>query len=268
MPNPYGVGMGTQIYAGTSGYSFKAWRGTFYPSELAADQWLAYYAKQLPSVEINNTFYRMPKSHVVEQWRDSVATSFRFVIKASRRVTHQQRLRDCEETTAYLIEKTNLLGNRLGAVLFQLPPNMRLDVERLQRFQATLPPDYPAVFEFRHESWNDAKVRQTLRDHGHAQVISHDEGAMPGRLAKNDCLYVRLRAPEYSTSDLETFAQRIEKTQAKQAFVFFKHEDDASGAASAQQFMDIIRSNASSARAPKRAPRKNVDTSRSRKQAG
>ncbi len=254
----------TRLYTGTSGYSFKQWRGPFYPQDLATDEWLRYYASNLPSVEINNSFYRMPKTKVVEHWRDSVDADFRFVIKASRRITHQQRLRNCEDTTDYLINKTDLLGPNLGAVLFQLPPNMPLDIDRLCAFQDTLPANYPAAFEFRHPSWQDAKVNACLKERGHTRVFSHTDGPLPTRLAKSDRLYLRLRSETYTDKDLQTLATRIEKVGASEAFVFFKHEEEAAGVKLAQQLLST--QNKSVAKpTPKRAARKGNAAANSKK---
>ncbi len=245
--------MATKIRAGTSGYSYKEWKGPFYPDDLPQDQWLNYYAKQLPTVEINNTFYRMPRTHVVEAWRDSVPASFRFVIKASRRITHQSRLKDAEESTGYLIKRAETLGKKLGAVLFQLPPYMQLNLERLQTFQDLLPADLPAAFEFRHESWLDPAVDETLRDHGHARVLSHDESSGKVAVPEGKLVYLRLRAFNYTPAALRKWHTQIEASGARNAFVFFKHEDEGAGPAMAKKFLNIV-SGAAPARAPRKAP--------------
>ncbi len=230
--------MSTQILAGTSGYSYKEWRGKFYPPDVHQDEWLTYYAGRLPTVEINNTFYRMPHSHVVETWRDSVPETFRFVIKASRRITHQKQLKDAEEPLGYLLSRAAILGDRLGALLFQLPPYLRANVERLQRFQALLPEDVPVAFEFRHESWRDPIVTETLAERGHARVVSHETGE-PEVIEAGPLVYLRLRAPDYSDADLVGWHERIDAGGARQAYVFFKHEDEAGGPELAERFLSL-----------------------------
>ncbi|MDJ0789879.1 MAG: DUF72 domain-containing protein, partial [Myxococcota bacterium] len=141
------------VGVGTSGFAYDAWKGVFYPEGLAAKKRLGYYASQLGAVEINNTFYRMPKQSVVEGWAEQVPEDFRFAIKASRRITHFKRLKEADEETGYLLGVTSALGPRLGALLFQLPPNLRHDADRLAAFLDLLPPETPAAFEFRHPSW-------------------------------------------------------------------------------------------------------------------
>jgi uncharacterized protein YecE (DUF72 family) len=255
--------MSTHVLAGTSGYSYKEWRGRFYPPDVHLDEWLSYYASRLPTVEINNTFYRMPRSHVVETWRDSVPASFRFVIKASRRITHQKQLKDAQEPLGYLLHSVRILGDRLGAVLFQLPPYLRADLDRLQRFQALLPEGLPVAFEFRHESWNAPEVNQALTGRGHARVVSHEGGAAdpvePGPL-----VYLRLRAASYSEAELAGWHERIQAGGAREAYVFFKHEDEAGGPELAERFLKMtVTAKAAPGRAARRTGSKTADAARS-----
>jgi uncharacterized protein YecE (DUF72 family) len=231
--------MDLQTRTGTSGYSYKAWKGTFYPEGLSQDEWLSYYASQLPSVEINNTFYRMPRTHVVEAWRDAVPSTFRFVIKASRRITHQSRLKDCEEPTVYLLKRAETMGRKLGAILFQLPPYMRADLDRLKTFQELLPESRRVAFEFRHDSWLDADVDSVLRARNHARVITHNESDKPGDIPDNKLAYLRLRAFKYTDAALRKWQSRISASGAQNAFVFFKHEDDGAGPAMASRYLEI-----------------------------
>ncbi|MGE0622276.1 MAG: DUF72 domain-containing protein [Pseudomonadales bacterium] len=244
--------MSTQVLAGTSGYSYKEWRGRFYPPDVHQDQWLTYYASRLPTVEINNTFYRMPRSHVVETWRDSVPASFRFVIKASRRITHQKQLKDAKEPLGYLLASAAILGERLGALLFQLPPYMRANLERLQSFQDLLPEAVPVAFEFRHESWKDPAVGEALGARGHARVVSH-EGGEPDAIEPGPLVYLRLRAASYTDAELGDWHERIAAGGAREAFVFFKHEDDAGGPELAERFLSMP---GTARAAPKRAARR------------
>ena len=250
--------MTVHVRAGTSGYSYKEWRGSFYPEELGADGWLSFYASQLPAVEINNTFYRMPKTHVVEAWRDAVPDDFRFVLKASRRITHLKRLKEPEEPLGYLVDRARVLGGKLGALLFQLPPNFPRNLERLASFVALLPPDLPAVFEFRHDSWFEAGAAAELADVlGPRGLVVNDDGsgALDARKAMNappsaGPLYFRLRGERYTRTQLQRWLKAIEAHGAGDAFVFFKHEDAGAGPKLARQFLTLA------AATPARAPRK------------
>ena len=244
------------IRAGTSGFSYKEWKGHFYPEDVPQDQWLNYYAGQLPTVEINNTFYRMPKTHVVEAWRDAVPDEFRFVIKATRRITHIKRLNDVAEPTEYLLRAANTLGHKLGAVLFQLPPNMRENLDRLRAFQDLLPEGFPAAFEFRHESWASDETSQALNNHGHARVVAHGDDEPLTDVPKNDLVYLRLRASKYTPAALKKWHGKVSQSGARNAFVFFKHEDAGAGPKMAREFLEVSR------KAPRRAPRKAVATKR------
>lgn len=219
--------MGTKILAGTSGYNYKAWRGHFYPPDVHQDQWLAYYASRLPTVEINNTFYRLPRSHVMETWRDSVPSSFRFVIRGSRRITHQKRLTDCAEPLRDLLSAAEILGEKLGVLLFQLPPDMRVELDRLRAFQRALPAGMPVAFEFLHPSWADAAVDEALRAQGHARVLVHDDGEPAGGIAAWPLVYLRLRATRYTAEALRRWRDAVHETGAGQGFVFFSHEESA-----------------------------------------
>ena len=165
-----------RIDAGTSGYSYKEWCGPFYPEKFAAADMLAFYGERLPSVEINNTFYAMPKAHVLTAWASSVPATFRFVIKASRRITHEQRLVDTADSIAYLAHKLDVLEDRLGAVLFQLPPYMRKDMARLNGFLSALPHGLRSAMEFRHATWFDDEVSQILSD----RAAALDDGIRDG----------------------------------------------------------------------------------------
>src|SRR5437870_199675 len=143
------------LHVGTSGYSYKEWKGNFYPEDLPAKEMLSFYSRRLPSVEINNTFYRLPQPSMIENWKEQVPARFRFSIKATQRIRHIKRLKNCAEETKYLLETASLLEKRLGVVLFQLPPNSKKDSERLRDFLALLPSNTRTAFEFRHESWFD-----------------------------------------------------------------------------------------------------------------
>ena len=229
-------------FAGTSGYSYKEWKGAFYPETIAPTDMLAYYGRHLPAVEINNTFYRMPRTHVLESWRDAVPEGFRFVIKASRRITHQSRLND---DGAFLAERVATLGDRLGCVLFQLPPYLRKNAERLGAFLAGWPRELPAAFEFRHVSWFDEEIMEMLRHRGAAICVSDDgEMALPEVIATTDWLYLRLRGEAYDTPAFTQWLDRANATGASHGFAFFKHEDAGAGPKLAKAFLELAQATA------------------------
>jgi uncharacterized protein YecE (DUF72 family) len=227
-----------KLYAGTSGYSYKEWKGFFYPEKIAPDQMLAFYATRLPAVEINNTFYRLPRKDVLEAWSSQVPASFRFVIKASQKITHMKRLKGADEETRYLMDVVGVLGDKLGVVFFQLPPNFKKDVERLAAFLAALPATVPIAFEFRHASWFDDEAYGLLRSHNVALCLADtDEELEVPLVSTADWGYLRLRRPGYPADELEKWRTWIAGQKWKQAFVFFKHEDEAAGPKMAVEFL-------------------------------
>lgn len=229
-----------KLHVGTSGYSYKEWKGNFYPEDLPAKEMLSYYSRRLPAVEINNTFYRLPQPSMIENWRDQVPAEFCFSIKATQRITHIKRLKNCAEETNYLIETAALLGDRLGVVLFQLPPNSKKDAERLKDFLALLPADKRAAFEFRHESWFDDETFTLLREKDCALVVSDtDEKPLTEIISTANWGYLRLRRVAYEKNDLDEWMKRVQAQKWKDAFVFFKHEDEGTGPKLAAQFLDL-----------------------------
>jgi len=217
------------IIAGASGYSFKEWCGSFYPDKMKPDAMLAWYAERLPTVEINNTFYRMPKTSVLENWAQTTPDNFRFAIKASRRITHDARIKaDAKDSVDYLYRQLAVLGGKLGAVLFQLPPNLKKDLPRLRDFLQMLPPGHRAAFEFRNEGWFDDEVYALLREAQAALVLSEREDNAPPSLVQTAAWgYVRLRLEEYSSDDLKRWAERIAAAGWSETFVYFMHEPTA-----------------------------------------
>ena len=231
-----------RLNAGTSGYSYKEWKGPFYPERLPPREMLRFYAERLPAVEINNTFYRLPKTEVLSSWADQVPEHFRFSIKASRRITHFKRLKDVDDETEYLLRVTSTLGERLGVILFQLPPNLKADLPRLESFLELLPKDLPAAFEFRHDSWRNDKIEQVLADRNLALCVSdtlEEPASVPFPGASWG--YLRLRRENYTRAELAAWAQRIQTHGWNEAFVFFKHEDEAAGPRMAADFLDLAR---------------------------
>ena len=213
---------------GTSGWSYKEWKGSFYPPKLPQDEMLGFYASRFSTVEVNNSFYRIPSEKVLAGWAERAPPDFRFVLKASRRITHNSRLADQDGSLEYFLRAVNPLGERLGPTLFQLPPTFKKDAVRLRDFLARLPKRWPAALEFRHASWFDDEVYDLLRSHD-AALVAVDEDETEGRGAPlvptASWGYFRLRRTAYDTSALEAWAGRIQRAEWTDAYVFLKHED-------------------------------------------
>jgi uncharacterized protein YecE (DUF72 family) len=229
-----------KLHVGTSGYSYKEWKGNFYPEDLPAKEMLSYYSRRLPAVEINNTFYRLPQPGMIENWKTQVPARFRFSIKATQRITHIKRINNVAEETKYLLETCALLEKRLGVVLFQLPPNMKKDADRLTRFLELLPTGARAAFEFRHETWFDDEVFGLLRDRDCALVVSDtDEKPLTEIISTARWGYLRLRRTTYEENDLVAWLKRVQAQKWKDSFIFFKHEDEGTGPKLAARFLDL-----------------------------
>ncbi len=213
---------------GTSGYSYKEWKGGFYPEDLKASEMLPYYAQRLGTVEINNTFYRLPSKKLLDGWSSQVPDTFRFVLKVSQKITHFKRLKGVEEETGYLVESAASLGAKLGALLVQIPPNFARDDERLAAFLALLPAGMRAALEVRNQSWLVPDVFSLLEKHGVALVASQtDEAPEPPIVRTAPWGYLRLRKTAYEPGELTAWARRIADKGWEEAFVFFKHEQIA-----------------------------------------
>jgi len=233
---------GPPVIAGASGYSYKPWRGPFYPEKLPEADMLAYYAERLPTVEINNTFYRMPRESVLEAWAEKTPAAFRFALKAPQRITHQLRLKEAGEATGFFFRVAESLGGKLGPALFQLPPYMRQDLPLLEAFLGGLPKGRRVAFEFRHASWFDDAVYAALKAHDIALCINDtedDERSAP-LVATAGWGYLRLRRPDYPDVALKNWAARIGKQPWSDAFVFFKHEDEGAAPRLAARLMELI----------------------------
>jgi uncharacterized protein YecE (DUF72 family) len=218
-----------QLSVGTSGWSYKEWKGSFYPADLAPDAMLAYYAARLPSVEINNSFYRIPKESVLLDWAGQVPAGFRFVLKASRRITHIGRLAEEDGSLDYFLRTANVLGDKLGPTLFQCPPSLRKDLPRLRAFLARVPRTWRAALEFRHASWFGDEVYDALREHDVALVaVDEDEREGPGAplVPTASWGYLRLRRTDYPDAALATWLERIRAQPWGEAFAFLKHDED------------------------------------------
>lgn len=230
-----------QMLTGTSGYSYKEWLGHFYPEKLPAKEMLRYYAERFATVEINNTFYRMPAESMLAGWAGEVPDRFAFTLKAPRHITHVKRLRETEATVAEFLRRAAVLGGKLGMVLFQLPPFLRKDLPRLRDFLAMLPSDRRVAFEFRHASWQDDEVYDALRARAAALCVADtDEGDTPF-VATSDCGYLRLRRTHYDDGALTAWVERISAQPLARAYVYFKHEDEALGTRFAQRFDELWR---------------------------
>ena len=219
-----------KIRAGASGYSFKEWCGPFYPEKTKPEAMLPWYSERLPTVEINNTFYRMPRPEVLANWAACTPEPFRFAIKASRRITHMSRIKaeSSAEPLGFLYKNLASLGAKRGPVLFQLPPNMKKDLPRLEAFLQLLPADHRAAFEFRNDSWFEDDVYAALKGAGAALVLSEREDASPPPMVETAPWgYVRLRLENYSEDDLRRWAGRLAATGWSDSFVYFMHEPTA-----------------------------------------
>jgi uncharacterized protein YecE (DUF72 family) len=220
-----------ELRAGASGFSYKEWKGPFYPPGCKPEEMLAYYAQRLPTVEINNPFYRMPKRSVFEAWTTQVPPGFRFAIKASRRITHIGRLKadSVAEAVGYLYKNLAALGDCRGPVLYQLPPNLKKDLARLEDFLALLPHGHGAVLEFRNPDWFDDDVYACLQRAGAALCLSEreDDDAPPPLVETSATGYLRLRLESYTDEDLATWSRRLSETSWQEIHVYFMHEPTA-----------------------------------------
>ena len=226
------------IYVGTSGYSYKEWKGSFYPETLPAKDMLSYYAERLNAVELNNTFYRMPQPGMIESWNSQVPADFRFSVKAPQSITHFRRLKDAAPQTRIMLKTISALEERLAAVIFRLPENMTKDLKRLEMFLKVLPADTPAVFDFRHPTWFDDEVVELLRSQNRVLCVSDIEELPESYTYKTaDWGYVRLRRVRYTKAELVKWTRLIKAQKWKDTYVFFKHEDEGTGPRLAEQFL-------------------------------
>ncbi len=228
-------------FVGTSGYSYPEWKGSFYPAKIPAKQMLGFYSQHFRTVEINNTFYRPPTAELLAGWTAQVPTNFRFVLKAPQEITHVKRLRGADGMVASLIEVAGALKERLGPVLFQLPPNFGKDLTRLRDFLALVPPTCRVAFEFRHQSWFTDDVFALLREHhaGLCLADADDDLEVPF-VSTAEWGYLRLRRPDYDDTALAEWADRLRSQNWADCFVFFKHEDAGKGPRMATQLLELL----------------------------
>lgn len=237
------------FFVGTSGFSYSGWRGSFYPRRIKSTDMLAYYAQHLGTVEVNTTFYRTQPEDVITGWAASVPPGFRFAVKAHRRITHNRRMPNLEEAVRVLAEETDGFGDRLGPVLFQLPPTAPFDPGRVERIVALLPANWRVAFQFRHRSWHTPEVAGLLEQYG-AALVHGDGEAEPGLLGRGAFIYLRLRREAYSSQRLTAWAQRVRGYLAggRDVYVYFKHE--ALGPHYAQRLVSSVLGVRTSFRAP------------------
>jgi uncharacterized protein YecE (DUF72 family) len=244
------------IWIGTSGYNYPEWKGSFYPDTLPAAKMLPYYAERFPTVEINYTFYRTPNEKILDGWNKATPDRFKLTLKAPKRITHDARLRDCADRVRQFLETAATLGPKLGALLFQLPPNLKKDLALFDAFLDAFPPrvSHPtaqacaggapvyAAFEFRHASWLDEEVYARLRARNLALCVADSERLSTPVEITADYAYFRLRDEGYTPSDIERWADVIrEKTPAsRDVFVYFKHEEAGKGPEFGRMLMERL----------------------------
>lgn len=230
------------IWVGTSGYNYPEWKGSFYPLDLPAAKMLPYYAARFPTVEINYTFYRMPNEKLVSGWAAHTPSPYKLTLKAPRRITHDNRLRNCGELLTAFCRVAGTLDQKLGALLFQLPPSMKKDVAALDSFLIDLPRAARAAFEFRHPSWHDEEVFERLAARNLALCVADSEKMSAPIRITADYAYFRLRDEGYTPADIARWADVIaEKTTAcHDVFVYFKHEEEGKGPEFAKLLMERL----------------------------
>jgi uncharacterized protein YecE (DUF72 family) len=226
-----------KICVGTSGYNYPEWWGTFYPDRLPAAKMLAYYVERFSTVEINATFYRMPNAKTLAGWAATAPAGFAYVLKAPQQITHYARLRNVDEPLRYFCDTARTLGDKLGPLLFQLPPNFKKATDRLGTLLRALPADLRIALEFRHESWFDDEVYDLLRTRNAALCVADTEEGSTPAVTTADFGYLRLRAVEYREDDLRRWLDTLARLGSgwRDAFVFFKHEAESTRRALAFQ---------------------------------
>ena len=219
------------IWIGTSGYNYPEWKGSFYPADLPAAKMLPYYAARLPTVEINYTFYRMPNAKLVGGWAAQTPSPYQLTLKTPRRITHDSRLKNCGELVKTFCDVAATLGDKLGALLVQLPPNLKKDIAVFDAFLDELPPRVRAAFEFRHPSWLDEEVFERLAARNLALCVADSEKLSAPVTITADYAYFRLRDEGYTPDDIKRWADTIarETASCRDVYVYFKHEDEGKG---------------------------------------
>ena len=233
------------VLVGTSGWQYDDWRGRFYPKDLPKGEWLGYFSKSFPTVEVNNTFYQLPKEETFVAWRDRSAEGFLVTVKASRYITHLRRLRNCRDPVRLLWSRCRRLGKKLGPVLFQLPPNFHADVDLLRDFLRLLPKSMRPAFEFRHPSWESEETHRALDEAGCALVLADRPGARVPNVVTGGWSYVRfhqgtLLGPGYTRAKLRRWADRIAGMPARDTFVYFNNDTGGAAVRDAMSLTELL----------------------------
>ncbi len=229
------------IYVGTSGFAHKEWKGKFYPEKISPKDMLRFYAERLNTVEINNTFYHMPKESVLQSWAGRVPDDFVFALKAPQVITHIKQLRHVFEETEYLFRSLTVLDRKLGPILFQFPKSFHADRQALEDFLPLIPDAASCAFDFRNPTWLEEGIPDLLRKKGCSWCIEDtDENPMKEIITTTTWGYLRLRRSDYIDADLQQWAERVLAQKWEKAFVFFKHEDEAKGAETAMRFQELV----------------------------
>jgi uncharacterized protein YecE (DUF72 family) len=249
-----------EIYVGTSGWQYADWRDRFYPPGVAQRRWLPFFSERFPCVEVNNTFYMLPKEETFDRWRQESAPGFVFAVKASRYITHIRRLRDAEEPVRRFWSHAHRLGPKLGPVLFQLPPNLKAEPERLEAFLRVLPPAMRAAFEFRHPSWATEEVSELLDRAGAALVLADRPGARVPPVVTGGWTYLRFHqgsntGPGYSRAKLRRYADRLASMEGRDGWVFFNNDPGGAAVRDAITLTELLRDRGVPVRGPAPEPR-------------
>jgi uncharacterized protein YecE (DUF72 family) len=236
-------------YIGTSGWSYAHWKGPFYPKGLADEAMLGFYLQRFQAVEINSSFYRLPAPAVLRAWHDAAPAGFRFAVKASRYITHMKKLKDCAAPLADLLARVSLLEDRIGPILFQLPPRWHFNAERLSAFLAMLSDEFRYTFEFRDHSWLNDEAYALLARRGTALCLYDLDGFLSPQILTTDFAYVRLHGPagpyqgSYAKTALETWADRLAAWAAQgiEAHCYFDNDQGGAAAKNAQQLQALLK---------------------------
>ena len=242
--------MAVKYYVGCSGWHYEHWRGLYYPGELPKPKWLSFYARQLTTVELNNSFYRLPSEKAFDTWRESTPDNFVFAVKVSRFITHIKRLKNLGTAVENFLSRADLLKGKLGPLLYQLPPSMKRNDELLQDFLSTLPSEYQHVIEFRHESWIDEGVFDILRRHNVGLCVFDMPGFGSPLVATSDFAYIRFHGSEglysspYSNEELAQWAKRITRLgqSIKASYIYFNNDAEAFAVKNATRLRSLLES--------------------------
>lgn len=234
-------------HIGCSGFYYNDWKGLFYPEDLPKKKWLEYYAETFDTVEINNSFYRMPKEKTVQGWYDRVPENFSFTLKGSRYITHIKKLKDVGESVAYFYHLADILAEKLGSVLWQLPPAFRKNTERLEEFCRLLQPQYKNVLEFRHQSWFDEEVYDIMRKYQVAYCVISAPGDLPEDVittARHS--YLRFHGKEdwykydYNDEQLKKWAHVLEEIDSDEVFIYFNNDYHANAIKNGNRLKELL----------------------------